>query len=108
MSMRRTCVSSWSSIISNYDMHVHACDNGIVRTTIEIKPEHRVRILELAASRGEKGFSTVIAEALELYLQAQSGRKDAVRRALALQGSMTAKEATSLLTRTRKIRATWR
>jgi|HubBroStandDraft_6_1064221.scaffolds.fasta_scaffold303049_2 hypothetical protein len=89
-------------------MHVHACDNEIVRTTIEIKPEHRVRILELAASRGEKGFSAVIAEALELYLQAQSGRTKAIRSALALKGSMTEKEATGLLTRTRKIRATWR
>src|ERR1035437_6874271 len=54
-------------------MHVHACiDNGSVRTTIEMKPEHRARILELAANRGEKGFSTVVADALELYLEAQS------------------------------------
>ena len=89
-------------------MHVHACNNGSVRTTIEIKPEHRVRLLELAASRGEKGFSTVVAEALELYLDAQSGRKNAIQSALALKGSMSEKEATSLLTRTEKIRATWR
>jgi hypothetical protein len=26
-----------------------------MRTTIEIKPQHRARILELAAHRGEKG-----------------------------------------------------
>jgi hypothetical protein len=39
-----------------------------MRTTIEIKPEHRARILELAATRGDKGFSTVVAEALELCL----------------------------------------
>ncbi len=44
-----------------------------VRTTIELKPEHRARVVELAAKRGEKGFSTVVAEALELYLEAQSG-----------------------------------
>ena len=31
-----------------------------MRTTIEMKPEHRARVLELAASRGEKGFSTVL------------------------------------------------
>ena len=79
-----------------------------MRTTIEIKPEHHARLLELAASRGEKGFSTVIAEAIELYLRAHSGRTTAIRSALALKGSMTEKEATSLLTRTQKLRATWR
>jgi hypothetical protein len=42
-----------------------------MRTTIEMKPEHRARILELAEQRGEKGFSTVVAEALELYLETQ-------------------------------------
>jgi hypothetical protein len=35
-----------------------------MRTTIEMKPEHRARVIELAARRGDKGFSTVIAEAL--------------------------------------------
>jgi hypothetical protein len=37
---------------------------GLMRTTIEMKPEHRARVIELAARRGDKGFSTVIAEAL--------------------------------------------
>jgi len=27
-----------------------------MRTTIEIKPEHRAKLLELAAHRGQKGF----------------------------------------------------
>ena len=89
-------------------MHVHVCDDGSVRTTIEMKPEHRARILELAANRGEKGFSTVVAEALELYLEAQNGRTDAIRRALALKGSMSETEAAGLTTRTRRIRANWR
>jgi hypothetical protein len=79
-----------------------------MRTTIEIKPEHRARILELAAARGEKGFSSVVAEALELYLKAQNDRKKAIRNALALKGSMGDKEAADLLERTRKIRAHWR
>jgi len=79
-----------------------------MRTTIEMKPEHRARILELAANRGEKGFSTVVAEALELYLETQSGRADAIRSALALKGSMKEAEAAALSARTRKIRADWR
>jgi predicted transcriptional regulator len=89
-------------------MHVHACNNGLMRTTIEMKPEHRARVLELAANRGDKGFSGVVAEALEFYLEAQSGRTDAIRKALALRGSMREAEAAGLLSRTCKIRADWR
>ena len=89
-------------------MHVHACDNERMRTTIEMKPEHRARILELAAERGEKGFSTVVAEALEVYLEAQSRRMNAIDGALALKGSMREADAAGLSTRTRGIRANWR
>ena len=79
-----------------------------MRTTIEMKPEHRARVLELAASRGDKGFSSVVAEAVELYLETQSGRMDAIKSALALKGSMKRTEADGLLTRTLSIRANWR
>ena len=79
-----------------------------MRTTIEMKPEHRARAIELAASRGDKGFSTVVAEALELYLKTQSNRTDSIQNALALKGAMTGKVAAGLLTRTRRIRGKWR
>jgi hypothetical protein len=79
-----------------------------MQTTIEIKPEHRARILELAANRGEKGSSKVVGEALELYLKAISGRSKAIQSALAMKGFLNGKEADGLLTRTRKIRANWR
>ena len=79
-----------------------------MRTTIEMKPEHHVRILELAAKRGEKGFSSVVAEALEGYLQAQNSRTRAIESALDLKGSLSEKESEGLLTRTRRIRANWR
>jgi len=73
-----------------------------------MKPEHRTRILELAANRGEKGFSAVVAEALELYLEGQKGRTKAIRSALALKGSMSKTDAAALLAQTRSIRANWR
>jgi predicted transcriptional regulator len=87
---------------------VHACHNKGVRTTIEMKPEHRARLLELAARRGEKGFSGVVAEALELYLDAQNSGRNAIQAALSLKGSLRDTEATGLLARTRRIRANWR
>jgi predicted transcriptional regulator len=79
-----------------------------MRTTIEMNPEHRARVLELAANRGDKGFSAVVAEALDLYLEAQRSRTNAIRSALALKGSMGGKEAAALLAETRKIRTDWR
>jgi predicted transcriptional regulator len=79
-----------------------------MRTTIEMKPEHRARVLELAASRGEKGFSGVVADALELYLDAQRSRGDDIKAALALKGSLREDEAAELLARTREIRNDWR
>jgi hypothetical protein len=75
-----------------------------VRTTIEMKPELRARVLELAASRGEKGLSAVVAAALELYLAAQK-RTNAIQRALSLKGSMKDAEASRLEARTRWIRS---
>lgn len=79
-----------------------------MRTTIEMKPEHRNRILELAASRGEKGFSAVIGEALDAYLRSQELRTAEIKRALKLKGSMSDTEAAELRDETQKIRADWR
>jgi hypothetical protein len=79
-----------------------------MRTTIEMKPEHRARVLELAASRGEKGFSSVVAEALDLYLATRRTRSKTIREALALKGSISDGEAAELSAETRKIRANWR
>ena len=79
-----------------------------MRTTIEMKPEHRARILELAANRGEKGFSAVVAEALDYYLESQGGRITAIQHALSLKGCLSDKEAAALSARTKDIRARWR
>ena len=50
-----------------------------MRTTVEIKDEHRARLLELAAKRREKGISGVLAEAIEGYL-AEADREQERRR----------------------------
>ena len=43
-----------------------------MRTTVDIKPEHRSALLAIAARRGQKGFSTVLEEAIESYLAGES------------------------------------
>ena len=50
------------------DMHVHAYYVAVMRTTVEISDSHRARLLKLAADRGEKGFSHLVREALDQYL----------------------------------------
>ena len=79
-----------------------------MRTTIELSPAHRARLLELAARRGQKGFSGVIDEAIEAYLAHEHAREDDRRRALALRGSLSVRAAADLRQSTTAFRSTWR
>ena len=88
-------------------MHVHV-SLFHMRTTIEIRPEHRAKLLELAAHRGQKGFSQLIAEALEAFLKAQIGQGAVRKRALTLRGALGSREAKGLRAVTAEIRASWR
>jgi hypothetical protein len=79
-----------------------------MRTTVEIKDEHRARLLELAARRGAKGFSSIVADALESHLRHLAARDDARKRALRLKGVLSQKEADHLRKEVRGIRESWR
>ncbi len=79
-----------------------------MRTTIEMKPDHRARMMDIAVARGEKGFSNVVAEAVELYLARESSRAAVIEAALSLRGSMSASESDSMMNEVRKVRAAWR
>jgi hypothetical protein len=79
-----------------------------MRTTIEIKPEHRSRLLAIAARRGEKGFSSIVAEAIQAYLDAEGDRERRRQKALSVQGSFTTKEARELREYVAAERSRWR
>jgi hypothetical protein len=79
-----------------------------MRTTIEIKPEHRAKLLELAARRGAKGFSQLVAEALEAYLRAATDQVTQRERAVRLKGALSARDAKALRTAAAALRRTWR
>jgi hypothetical protein len=64
--------------------------------------------LDLAAQKGEKGFSRLVQEAVELFLQREASRASGIERALALAGSLKEKEADALEQSVRDIRRTWR
>jgi hypothetical protein len=79
-----------------------------VRTTVELKPEHRAALLALAARRGLKGFSSVLEEAISSYLDGELERERRRRELLSLAGSLPADEADELRRTTRELRESWR
>ncbi len=79
-----------------------------MRTTIEITPEQRARLLEIAARRGEKGFSRLVQEALDAFLATEGEKDEYRRRAAKLRGAFTAREADALREATRALRESWR
>ncbi len=92
-------------------MHVHVgyavC---AMRTTIELPDALRAKLLAMAAARGEKGFSRLIQEAVELYLKGESvtARQERVRRALSVLGSLGAEGADGLEAAVKDLRRKWR
>jgi hypothetical protein len=79
-----------------------------MRTTVEISDEQRAQLLKLAAQRGEKGFSSLIREALDLYMKQHRARREAVSNALRLEGSFSDEEADALQASVGKLREAWR
>lgn len=85
-----------------------SAQNSSMRTTIELKSEHRSRLLAVAAKRGEKGFSSVLGEAVDAYLSSETEREHRRRRALQLRGALKRKAATRLRENVAVLRASWR
>ena len=79
-----------------------------MRTTIEIKPEHRSALIALAARRGQKGFSSVLEEAIEVYLGGERERTERREELLSLAGSLSESEAEEVRHATRELRESWR
>ncbi len=80
----------------------------LMRTTIEIRDEQRARLMELAARRGEKGFSKLVQEALELYLDEIAARERRVDEALGAIGSLADEDADELRDSVHRVRERWR
>jgi predicted transcriptional regulator len=88
-------------------MCMHTTLRGM-RTTIEIPDEQRAKLLKLAAERGEKGFSRLVQEALERYLDEQEAYEQRVQAALAALGTLSEEEAAELEESVQRLRSTWR
>lgn len=79
-----------------------------MRTTIELPNALRAKLLELAARRGEKGFSNLVREAVEGYLARLEARDEPRRAALEALGSVGEAEAERLSESVHRLRDRWR
>jgi metal-responsive CopG/Arc/MetJ family transcriptional regulator len=81
-----------------------------MRTTVELTDAHRARLLALAAERGEKGFSSIVQEALDRYLaEIDAAEREAeLRRGLAAIGSLSEEVAERMEATMKRLRSTWR
>jgi metal-responsive CopG/Arc/MetJ family transcriptional regulator len=79
-----------------------------MRTTVEITDRQRSKLLELAAERGLKGFSELVQEAIDAYLEANLARKERIQAALGVLGSLSEEEAKDLEASVRSLRGRWR
>ena len=64
-----------------------------MRTTIDLKEEHRALLHAIAARRGWRGYSRVVEEALEFYLRHHAEAEEARCALLRRKGAWSAKEA---------------
>ncbi|MGD8815723.1 MAG: hypothetical protein PVJ51_00960 [Acidobacteriota bacterium] len=77
-----------------------------MRTTVEITEEQHRALSALAQSRGIRGFSTLVQEALAAYLNDLSaGEVDLL---LGLEGTLGADEEREMRARIAAARTTWR
>jgi predicted DNA-binding protein len=79
-----------------------------MRTTIEIPDWQRARLVELAARLGEKGFSRLVQEAIDLYLREIEQGDERARRALEALGQLDDASAEHLEETVRTLRSKWR
>lgn len=79
-----------------------------MRTTIEIDDEQRARLLQLAAERGQKGFSELVREAIAQYLEQEATRRARIEAALAMRGALKGAGGEQLEQAARELREKWR
>ena len=79
-----------------------------MRTTIEMTDAQRAKLLELAAERQMKGFSKLVQEVIDLYLESNAARRAEIERALATAGSLSEEEADGLQASVTCAREQWR
>ena len=80
----------------------------LMRTTVELPDEQRAKLLQLAAERGEKGFSALVQLAIARFLEDHSGREQRIEAAVSVLGTLREDSARSLEASVKRSRKGWR
>ena len=79
----------------------------MTRTTIDLKDEHRALLQAIAVSRGWRGFSRAIEEAVEFYLHHHAQAEVARRTLLERRGSWSPEQARETARTIAEVRRNW-
>ncbi|MBI4704655.1 MAG: hypothetical protein HY744_26425 [Deltaproteobacteria bacterium] len=79
----------------------------MVRTTVVLGERERAALVALAAERGQRGFSALVQEAVQAYLDRQGRSGDAIERLLALRGSVGGQAGARLARSAAQARRSW-
>lgn len=79
-----------------------------MRTTVELSNDHRSSLHSLAARRGLRGYSKLIQEAVDLYIQEMTAKEGGAKHLLQMRGSWTKEEARKFQKKLRGIRKNWK
>ena len=78
-----------------------------MRATVDIPDHLRPALLAVVARKGYRGYSRVIAEALEFYLHEKEAREGDLRLLLELRGTWTPEEAEAAREASEQSRTNW-
>lgn len=78
-----------------------------MRTTIEISEHQRSILVSLAAQRGLRGYSEIIEEAVDKYIEEQMKDPEIKKKALALRGAWKQGEAEEVRAKILELREKW-
>lgn len=79
-----------------------------MRTTIEISDKHRGILLALAAQKGLRGYSGIIKEALDYYIEHQSKTTEKKREILKMEKTWNVEETEEIRSNLVELRENWK
>jgi len=79
-----------------------------MRTTIELSTDHRSSLHSLAARRGLRGYSKLIQEAVDLYIQDMTAKEGNTKLLLKMRGTWNKHDANTFSKKLRGIRRNWK
>ncbi len=79
-----------------------------MRTTIEISDKHRSILLALAAQKGLRGYSSIIKEALDHYVEDQSKIAEKKRKILKMEKTWKTEETEEVRSNIVELRKNWK